>query len=111
MIDMSHNKNETLISALNDCASACARCATACLDEEHVKMMTACIKLDLDCADICKVTASFLARGSVHGKHLLKECAEICRACGDECSKHDMDHCQQCAEACRRCEEACRMAA
>ncbi|RYU77692.1 four-helix bundle copper-binding protein [Hymenobacter persicinus] len=32
-------------------------------------------------------TARFLARYSEQGQHLLRECAEICRACGDECEK------------------------
>ncbi|MEP7303836.1 MAG: four-helix bundle copper-binding protein, partial [Caldimonas sp.] len=27
-------------------------------------------------------------------------CAEICKACGEECAKHPMDHCQACARAC-----------
>ncbi len=70
-------------------------------------MMANCIRTDRDCADICRLTAAFLARGSVHGKHLLRECIEICRACGEECAKHHHDHCQQCAEACFRCAEAC----
>ena len=45
----------------------------ACLDEEDVNMMKQCIKLDIDCADICRLTASLLSRGSEHGEHLLKE--------------------------------------
>ena len=49
----------------------------ACLDEEDVKAMTQCSKLKTDCADVCRITASLLSRGSEHGKHLLKECAEI----------------------------------
>jgi hypothetical protein len=35
-------------------------------------------------------------------------CAEICQACGDECTKHKMEHCQQCAKACHKCAEECR---
>ncbi|MDI9730490.1 four-helix bundle copper-binding protein, partial [Stutzerimonas stutzeri] len=39
-------------------------------------------------------------------------CAKICRACGEECAKHQMDHCQECAKACMKCAEECeRMAA
>ena len=73
-------------------------------------MMVHCISLDRDCADICALLARFVARGSEHAPHLLKECAEICKACGDECEQHaaHMAHCKECAEACRRCEQACR---
>ena len=34
-------------------------------------------------------------------------CAETCRACGEECRRHDKAHCQRCAEACKRCAKEC----
>lgn len=105
---MAHKKNQSLLEALNNCAAACNHCATACLDEQDVKMMARCIKLDMDCADICQLTAAFVARGSDHAVHLLKECAEICKACAEECEKHShMEHCRKCAEICRHCAEVC----
>ena len=108
---MSNHEHHDLVIALNNCAAECNHCTTACLDEENVKMLAACIKLDIDCAEICTLTASLLARGSDHGHHLLKECAEVCDKCATECEKHaqmGMDHCRKCAEACRACSEACR---
>ena len=105
---MSHEQNRGLIEALANCAAECSHCATACLDEHDVKMLSRCIKLDIDCAGICMLTASYVARGSEHADHLLKECAEICEACAQECEKHaHMEHCRSCAETCRRCAEAC----
>jgi hypothetical protein len=101
-------QNQHLLDALNACVAACENCASACLQEEDVKMMAPCIALDRDCSDICAITARFLARGSEHAQHLLQVCAEICKACGDECGQHHHQHCKDCAEACRRCEEACR---
>jgi len=108
---MSHEHHPQLIVALNNCATECNHCATACLDEQDVKMLAKCIKLDIDCADICSLTASLIARSSEHGKHLLKECAEVCDACATECEMHakmGMEHCKNCAEACRACADACR---
>ena len=105
---MSHEKNQGLIDVLNRCAIECSHCATACLDEQYVKMLKECIKLNIDCADICRMTASLLSRGSEHGEHLLGECVEICNACADECEKHaHLEHCQRCAEECRHCAEEC----
>ena len=98
----------TVIDATMACAIACEECFTACLLEDDVKRMVGCIRLDRDCADVCRLTATLLTRQSVHGQHLLRECAEICEACAAECSKHEADHCQRCAEACRRCAEECR---
>jgi hypothetical protein len=105
---MKNNKNQSLIDLLNNCAAVCNYCATACLGEENVKMLVNCIKLNTDCADICRLTASLLARGSEHGNHLLQECAEICQKCADECEKHrDMEHCEKCAETCYQCAQEC----
>ena len=33
---------------------------------------------------------------------------DICEACAQECAKHPLGHCQDCAKACRRCAEECR---
>ena len=105
---MSHEKNQALIDTLNRCATECSHCAMACLDEKDVEMMVKCIRLDIDCADICRLTASLLSRGSEHGNHLLKECAEVCEACAEECEKHShLEHCKRCADVCRDCAEAC----
>ena len=50
---MSHEQNQGLIDALAKCAAKCSHCATGCLDEQDVKMLARCIKLDIDCAQIC----------------------------------------------------------
>lgn len=109
---MSHEKNKELISMLNECAVECNHCTAACLEEQDVKMLAKCIKLEIDCAEICRLATSFLARGSEHAEHILKECAELCEACAKECEKHShMEHCKKCAETCRKCAEACQQTA
>jgi predicted GNAT family N-acyltransferase len=104
-----HEQNKPLIDLLNQCAAECNHCATACLEEKDISMLSRCIKLDMDCAEICRLAISFVARGSEHAEHVLNECAEICNACADECEKHaaHMEHCKRCAEICRECAEAC----
>jgi hypothetical protein len=105
-----NNQEKELITLLLKCVSECDYCAAACLDEQDVKMLAQCIKLNLDCAQICQLTASYLSRGSEHAEHVMKECAEICEACVEECEKHKhMQHCKQCAEVCRSCAEACNV--
>lgn len=105
---MSHEQFSTCIDACNACASACEHCATACLGENDVKMMAECIRLDRDCADICRLAAAWMARDSRFAKQLCALCAAVCEACGAECARHAAQHCQMCAEACRRCAEECR---
>lgn len=71
-------------------------------------MMARCIALDMDCAQICRLATSYMARASGYAKAICQQCADICQACGDECSRHQMSHCQQCAAACKRCADECR---
>jgi hypothetical protein len=105
---MSHEQHHKLMDALMKCASECNHCAVACLDEQDVNMLARCIRLDIDCAGICHLSASFVARGSDHSGHVLEACARICEACAEECEKHShMDHCRKCAETCRHCAELC----
>lgn len=96
-----------------DCAQACTSCADACLGEERVSGLVRCIRLNLDCADVCDATGRVLSRQTEPEPGLvrtqLQACAEACRVCGAECERHAGHHvhCRVCAEACRRCEEAC----
>lgn len=105
---MAHTQYATCIEACNACADACDHCATACLKESNPKPMARCIALDMDCAAICRMAASYMSRGSEFATQLCAMCADVCEACGAECEKHQMDHCQECAEACKRCAEECR---
>jgi hypothetical protein len=78
-----------------------------------VAQLRRCITLNLTCADSCHAIARMAARSTGADAELLgsslRHCAEICRACANECQKHAgmMEHCRRCAEVCRRCERAC----
>ena len=50
------------IKACIECAQACGACADACLGEPDPKMLVRCIRLNLDCSDICELTAKMLSR-------------------------------------------------
>ena len=97
------------------CAQACTFCADACLGEEAVTHLARCIRLNLDCADVCEITGRVLSRQfaiDVELAHaLIEACAKACGRCADECERHaeamGMEHCRVCAEACRTCEQAC----
>jgi len=99
---------QSCIAACDACADACDHCASACLGEEDVEMMAACIRLDLDCAAICRMAASYMARDSRYAPELCRLCADVCEACAAECARHSQPHCQACAQTCRQCAEECR---
>ncbi len=108
---MNEQQFEACIEACNACAAACDLCAVSCLQEHDVKTMARCVALAMDCAEMCRVAAAFMARGSDLASAICRACAEVCEACGDECGKHTMRHCKACAEACLRGADECHRVA
>ena len=108
----------TLVAAAIDAATACSvvcsACASACLSEDHPGEMAVCVRDDLDCADLCGVTARHLARLNASDKQLtlavLTACIEACVQCAASCAPHrdHHEHCRLCEQACNACEAACQ---
>jgi len=102
------------IDALSDCAQACTADADANLAEQNLADMVRCIRLCLDCADICTATLRVISRQTSYDASVtrlqLEACVASCKSCGDECERHapHQEHCRTCEQACRRCEQACR---
>ena len=103
-------------SSMSECVNDCFNCHRICTETvAHVlhggghhsegKHLVAL----LDCAQMCALSADFMARRSPHHEHIRGECAEICRACAMLCEEHaDADgQMKRCAEACRRCAAGC----
>jgi hypothetical protein len=102
------------IEALDDCAQACTADADADLREDDTASMRTCIRLCLDCTDVCTATVAVISRRTAYEEAvtapLLEACAATCARCAEECEHHadTHPHCGICAQACRRCEQACR---
>lgn len=96
------------------CGFACSACADACLGEDDVEVLRRCIRLNLDCADLCLTSARILARVLDADMELIRPlvtaCSRACGTCADECERHAQhhEHCKVCAEECRRCEQSCQ---
>ena len=108
--------NDALLRCIEECyacAQSCTACADACLGEDMVKDLTQCIRLNLDCADICAAAGAIASRRTGSDEQVivktLEACAAACRRCGDECERHAKmhEHCGICARACRSCAESC----
>lgn len=100
-------KFKAIIDTCYDCATICELCATSSLNE-NASLMLNCIKASRDCAEISRLTALLLARGSDHGMHMLNECAEACDFCADQCEKFQFEWCKNCVKVCRKCATECR---
>ncbi len=104
---LSHDKFRSCIGGCVRCAQECEHCATACLQEDDVKQMARA-------SPGCRLRGDLLGHGELHESRIRIRPGDLPRlrrdlhACGDECPKHDMDHCQRCAKACHDCAEECR---
>jgi hypothetical protein len=59
---MAHQQHAECIEACYACADACDHCAVACLAEDDPRIMARCIELDMDCAQVCRLAATYMAR-------------------------------------------------
>ena len=80
------------IDALTDCTQACTADVDADLGEQDLAEMVKCIRLCLDCVDVCTATAGVVSRLAEYDANvtrpLLEACVAICKSCGDECERH-----------------------
>jgi hypothetical protein len=107
---------DVLVRCIDECSAcetSCTACADANLAEGDVADMRKCIRLCLDCADVCDATGCLLTRQTEYvaaiARAQVSSCRELCAACAEECERHAQhhEHCRICAEECRRCEDAC----
>ncbi len=49
-----------------------------------------------------------MARNSNYSPELTQINAGVCEECGEECERHDAEHCQVCADVLSECAESCR---
>lgn len=103
-----NDKATKLMDAVYNCLGACNHCFEACLMEEDIDMMRACIRSDRDCAIICADVLAFKGREEFLDIDLIRLCENTCLTCANDCKEHEhMEHCQECAKACFDCAEAC----
>src|SRR5436305_6464999 len=91
--------NDALIRCIGECyscAQTCTSCADACLSEGMVHEQTQCIRLNLDCADICNITGRIMTRRTGSDdevmRRMLSVCGAACRLCAEECQRHAAMH-------------------
>jgi hypothetical protein len=95
------------------CAASCTACADECLDEPDIAELRHCIRLNLDCADVCALLARLLSRRGDPELSTLRACLEaatgICSAAALESAKHgeELEHCKLNADICLACSREC----
>jgi hypothetical protein len=113
---MHHTMTHAMSTEMQRCIEECEHCHGICLETvTHCLQMggahaeAAHIRLLLDCAQICEVSADFMHRGSDLHARVCAVCAEVCEWCAEDCERFEDDaQMKACAEACRRCAQSCR---
>jgi hypothetical protein len=111
MNHLSQNIQET-IDALQHCHAICQSMAmTHCLEIGGEPARPQHLRLMLDCAGLCALTADALGRKSQFHNRLAELCAEVCETCEQDCATlGDMEECVlACRECARRCKEIARL--
>ena len=98
------------------CIENCLACATVCeqtlthgLSKGGAHAAPELIRLLIDCADTCRMSATLMTRGSDFHRQHCALCAEICHACEEACEEFGDDpQMKACADACRTCAASCR---
>ena len=104
---------KNVVASLSECSLSCYACADACLGEEMVDKLRACITTDIACAETTRAFANILTRQSATEAAVIQSmaqaCEVACRSCAEECEKHAEKHahCAHCAKICRECETHC----
>lgn len=96
------------------CSQTCTACSDDCLGEDDAMALRRCIRVCLDCADICDTTGRVLSRQTESNLTMVQNqidaCAAACGLCAEECERWAAhhEHCRACAEICRSCESTCK---
>lgn len=108
MQDMPEKMRRCIQNCL-ECANICHQTIHHCLEMGGKHADPAHIRLLMDCAEACMMSASMMARqSSFHAQHC-HLCAEICEACEKSCRKTGDDaQILACADACKQCAKSCR---
>jgi len=97
-----------LLMTIQHCEAVCEHMTTLVRSFPDLHRRIAQMQLLRDCADICSLTAKFVARESGFARHAAHLCALICEACANECLRFPDQHSQHCAQVCLHCAQQCR---
>lgn len=95
------------------CVASCTACADECLGQADIAQFRRCIRLNLDCAEVCNTVARLVSRRGQPElsslRALLEAATTICAATASEAQKHaeTHEHCKLNAEICLACARGC----
>lgn len=102
--------SEAMQLCIRDCQAsdlACSACLAHCLEQGGPYAQAAHVRLLIDCAAMCRLSADFMARGSSFHQRQCSLCEDVCVACAESCEGMPDDPVMaECAALCRRCADS-----
>ena len=101
------------IQLCRDCNAMCIRTMAHCLKLGGRHAASDHIRLLVDCAQMCAITADYMLRESPFHDRVCRLCSDLCKLCAKDCEQvaGDDQMVKQCIEMCRKCADSCeRMA-
>jgi hypothetical protein len=114
--DVRGNASEALVRCIEECyacAQACIACADACVAEEMVQQLRQCIRLNVDCTDVCLATGALASRRTGSNEQILGRCFRSARppaGCAERSASATQDSTSTAAFAPRFAADASRRA-
>ena len=108
MPESGHVPSSRLVDVIQDCEAICEYTGDAILRSQYAPQRREQLSLLKDCADICTLTAKYVARCSEFAMSTAALCAEICEICGNHCLMHPDELSQRCGQICLHCARECR---
>lgn len=102
-----HYMHKELVITIQDCEATCEHMINHITKMMQEPRRINQVLLLRDCANICGLTAKFVARNAIFSKYAASLCADICGACGNECARFKDKMSQECSMICLHCERQC----
>ena len=103
-------QHEAPVQAALDVFRLCTETLNYCLDKGEEFTGRQHLRLLKECAEVARLTATFLIEESPYAVDLCEVCAKLCDACAVSCYGIDEQDGQLmiCRAACNECAETCR---
>ncbi len=104
-----HGAASPLVASATHCVETANVCLAHCLDRlaDGDKTMANCARSVTGLIAVCNALVVLAAQHSPLLPRYAAVAAEACKACEDECNKHDHPPCKACADACKACAAEC----
>lgn len=104
---MGQSQHHRVLETVQNCEAICEFTEYSILQMEGSSHRKEQLRLLRDCADICTLTAKYIARCSFFAKSIACLCAQICEVCGQHCLQHPDEQSQICGQICCHCAQEC----